>query len=84
MHILILGAAGLPQPVVATLEELDEERILAIDRKGDVANCSVTMFARGTDPQGRSKLELERYNFVAPLQEAGQPVTTEPDRAVTP
>lgn len=65
------------------IEELDEERILAIDRERDVANCSVTAFKRGTDPQGRSKLELEQYNFVAPLEEAGAPVTTQPDRPVT-
>ena len=64
------------------IEELDEERIWAIDRQGDVANCAVTSFKLGKDPQGRSKLELDKYNFVAPLEQAGQPVTTKPDRPV--
>jgi broad specificity phosphatase PhoE len=66
------------------IEELDEDRILAIDRERDVANCAVTSFRLGTDQQGRSKLELHKYNFVAPLEEAGQPVTTKPDRPPTP
>ncbi len=64
------------------IEELDEDRILAIDRERDVANCSVTSFKRGADAQGRSKLMLEAYNFVAPLEQAGEPVTTSPDRPV--
>lgn len=66
------------------IEELDEARILAIDGERDVANCSVTAFKLCTDAQGRSKLELDRYNFVAALEEAGEAVTTKPDRPVTP
>jgi broad specificity phosphatase PhoE len=65
------------------IEELDEERILAIDRERDVANCSVTAFKLGTDPQGRSKLLLDKYNFVAPVQEAGESVTSRPDQPVS-
>jgi 2,3-bisphosphoglycerate-dependent phosphoglycerate mutase len=61
------------------LEELDEARILAIDAEKDVANCSVTSYELGTGSDGRSKLLLEAYNFVAPLEEAGEPVTREPD-----
>jgi probable phosphoglycerate mutase len=61
------------------LENLTEEQILAIDRKGDVANCAVTeyRFEPGLGPHGG--LGLERYNFVTPLEEAGAPVTAEPD-----
>jgi broad specificity phosphatase PhoE len=61
------------------LERLGEEELLAIDRAADVANCSVTAFA--FDPrQGRNgKLVLERFNFVSPLEEAGEPVTTASD-----
>ncbi len=66
------------------IEELDEERILAIDREHDVANCSVTSFKLGTDQQGRSQLKLDEYNFVAALEEAGESVTTEPDQPMTP
>lgn len=64
------------------LEELDEERILAIDREKDVANCSVTAFETGTGDDGRVKLLLKAYNFVAPLEAAGAPVTRAPDAPV--
>ena len=63
------------------LEELDEERILAIDRDKDIANCSVTSYELRKDEDGRTKLLLQAYNFVAPLEAAGQPVTREPDLA---
>ena len=61
------------------IEELNETEILAIDRAGEVANCGVTEYAldRGAVPDGR--LQLTRYNFVAPLVEAGAPVTSKPD-----
>jgi hypothetical protein len=61
------------------LENLSEEQLLAIDREGDVANCAVTEYrfdpTAGTD----GALVLERYNFVAPLEEAGAPITSAPD-----
>jgi broad specificity phosphatase PhoE len=63
------------------LEDLDEERILSIDREKDVANCSVTSFELGHDSEGRNRLLLRAYNFVAPLEAAGEPVTREPDPA---
>jgi len=64
------------------IEELDEQRLLAIDSEADVANCSVTSFERGCDAAGRTKLRLGAYNFVAPLEAAGEPVTREPDAAL--
>ncbi len=61
------------------LENLSETQILAIDREGDVANCAVTEYRleRSIGPNGN--LLLVRYNFVAPLEEQGTPVTAEPD-----
>src|ERR1700755_469557 len=61
------------------LERMTEEQILAIDRAKEIANCSVTSY--GFNPRlGRhGKLQLQHYNFVAPLEEAGAPVTTKPD-----
>ena len=53
---------------------LTEEQILAIDAEVEVANCSITSYELA---EGR--LELRRFNFVAPLLEEGAPVTTEPD-----
>jgi broad specificity phosphatase PhoE len=61
------------------LEEFDEERILAIDREKDVANCSLTRFEAVSGEDGRVKPELRVYNFVAPLEDAGEPVTRAPD-----
>jgi probable phosphoglycerate mutase len=65
------------------LEEMTEEQILGIDRQGDVANCGVTEYALAGDSASVSargpQLELVRYNFVAPLIEAGAPVTATPD-----
>ncbi len=63
------------------LEELDEEQILAIDKGGDIANCSVTSFAR-EEAAGRETMVLKAYNFVAPLTQRGAPVTAEKDPAV--
>ena len=64
------------------LECMTEEEILAVDRQGDVANCAVTEYRldRSCGPHG--ELKLFRYNFTAPLERAGAPVTREPDAAV--
>jgi len=64
------------------LENMTEEQILAIDRGGDVANCSVTEYVFNPDMGKIGGMELRRYNFVAPLREAGAPVTVEPDENV--
>jgi broad specificity phosphatase PhoE len=64
------------------LENMTEEQILAIDREGDVANCSVTEYVFNPDSGKIGAMELRRYNFVAPLREAGAPVTVEPDQNV--
>ncbi|HET7459159.1 MAG TPA: histidine phosphatase family protein [Gemmatimonadaceae bacterium] len=64
------------------VECMTEDEILAIDREADVANCAVTQY--DLDPsQGRAgKLVLTRFNFVAPLEAEGAPVTSEPDANV--
>ncbi|HWB78935.1 MAG TPA: histidine phosphatase family protein [Nannocystaceae bacterium] len=61
------------------LERLTEAEILAIDRKKEVANCSVTAYELGHDARGRESLQLERYDFVAPVEASGEPVTHAPD-----
>jgi hypothetical protein len=63
-------------------ENLTEQEILAIDREGDVANCAVTEYRYAPSEQSHSELVLERYNFVAPLKEAGAAITKQPDRNV--
>jgi probable phosphoglycerate mutase len=65
------------------LEELDEQRILAIDAQGDVANCAVTEYAYRDDGGSQAgALVLLRYNETSPLQQQGAPVTTAPDAKV--
>jgi hypothetical protein len=64
------------------LENMDEAAILAIDAKAEVANCSVTEYAFTPEPPGTGSLVLKRYNFVAPLERSGTPVTSEPDAKV--
>ena len=59
------------------LEGLDEAAILAIDRDGDVANCSITEYACAAGARPR----LLRYNFVAPVAAAAR-VTVAPDAPV--
>jgi broad specificity phosphatase PhoE len=64
-------------------ERMTEEQILAIDREHDVANCSVTSYEFDPSLGERGKLTLRLFNFVAPLEEAGETVTTKPDVPVT-
>jgi len=61
------------------LEGLDEAQILAIDRERDVANCGVTWYTINRSRGEGGTLELRAHSFVAPLQEAGAPVTTKAD-----
>lgn len=61
------------------IENLTEEQILEIDRQGDVSNCGLTEYAASPDTEVDGGLVLTRYNFVAPLVDAGAPVTAEKD-----
>ncbi|HEU4880957.1 MAG TPA: histidine phosphatase family protein [Longimicrobium sp.] len=62
------------------LECMTEEQILAIDTAEEVANCSVTSYVFNPRRGSQGKMELDRYNFVAPLEQAGAPVTSKPDK----
>jgi probable phosphoglycerate mutase len=64
------------------LEELDEAKILAIDKDGDVVNCGLCEYAFEPDDERRCVPQLVRYNFAAPLIEEAAPVTSEPDAMV--
>ena len=61
------------------IEELSEQEILAIDRAAEVANCGVTRYVLERDGAPGGRLRLATYNFVAPLEQAGAPVTSRPD-----
>jgi len=64
------------------LEHMTEAEVLAVDKKADLANCSVTLYQHDETLGQRGNLRLKLYNFVAPLEEAGAPVTSEPDASV--
>ena len=66
------------------LERLTEEQILTIDREQDVANCAVTTYEFDPTIGRKGKLALRRFNFVAPLEEAGEQITTKKDEPVAP
>jgi broad specificity phosphatase PhoE len=57
-------------------EKLTEPQLLEIDGQGDVANCSVTTYRLD---RATNALALQAYNVVAPMEEAGEPVTAAPD-----
>ncbi|HYH80213.1 MAG TPA: histidine phosphatase family protein [Longimicrobium sp.] len=61
------------------LECMSEEEILSIERQHDVANCGVTCYAFNAKLGRRGKMELKRFNFVAPLVEGGADVTAARD-----
>lgn len=64
------------------IENLDEQEILAIDREGDVANCSVTEYRFEPAAGKNGNLVLERYNATAPIVAEHAQVTREPDPIV--
>ena len=64
------------------VECMTEEEILAIDREADVANCAITSYVFDPALGKHGKLALQLFNFVAPLEEAGAPVTAEADANV--
>jgi hypothetical protein len=61
------------------IENLTEEEILAIDGSADVANCAITEYRFDATEGTTGGLKLVRYNFVTPLEIAGEPVTAKPD-----
>ena len=64
------------------IEGLSEEQVLAIDKGGDVGNCSVTEYRFDPGAGKDGGLELAAYNVTAPMEEGHTPVTAEPDAMV--
>ena len=61
------------------LEELDEQTILDIDRKGDVLNCGIATYDFEADAKGVCVPALELWNYGAPLEADGAAKTSAPD-----
>lgn len=66
------------------LENLDEDKILGIDRESDVPNCSITSYRFDPSLALHGALGIDQINFVAPLQQAGAPITVAADQQVAP
>ena len=64
------------------IEKLDEAQILAIDRAGDVANCSITQYHHDPAAGPSGGLVLDRYNFTVPIEQEAVPVTDAQDPPV--
>ena len=91
MDTVALHHGGKPVMIVAhqvvvlclryVIEGLSEAELLAIDKAGDVANCSVTEYAFDPAASGDGGLGLVRYNHVGAVEASAAPVTTGPDPA---
>ena len=64
------------------LENMDEAQVLAVDRQGDVANCSITEYRFDPAAGKRGGLALARYNVTAPMEAEAARVTSAPDAMV--
>jgi broad specificity phosphatase PhoE len=80
-RVLVVGHQVIVNCMRYLIENLDEAQILDIDRGGDVPNCAVTSYR--LDAAGKC-LEPDLVNFIAPLLEAGAPVTAAPDVQAAP
>ena len=78
-RVLIIGHQVIVNCFRYLLERMDEQQILDIDRAGDVPNCAVTSYQFDPTLGKNGKLALSLINFTAPLQDAGAPVTADPD-----
>ena len=83
-RVLIVAHQVIVNCMRYLLERLDEAQILAIDRIGDVPNCGVTSYRLRSAAGSAASWCRELVNFVAPLREAGAPVTVEPDAPAAP
>ena len=81
-RVLIVGHSVVVLCMRYLIEHMTEEQILKIDRESEVANCSVTSYTHDPTVKPKGQLRLELFNFVAPLEEAGAPVTSKPDARV--
>jgi broad specificity phosphatase PhoE len=79
-RVLIVAHQVVVHCLRYVIERLDERQLLEIDRANDVPNCAITSY-RIKNEAGRARLELQEYAFIAPLQEAGEVITSAPDPA---
>ena len=81
-RVLLVGHSVVVLCLRYLIEHMTEEQILKIDRENEIANCSVTSYRHDASVKPKGQLRLELFNFVAPLEEAGAPVTSKPDARI--
>lgn len=59
-------------------ERLTEEQLLAVDHSREIANCSISSYVFDPSSGRNGRLVLDLFNFVAPMERQGTPVTAEP------
>lgn len=74
-HVLIACHSALVFLFRYLLEGMEADRVVALSRSEEIANCSLTAYR--ADRAGRPVLEL--FNHVAPLEEASEPITEKPN-----
>ena len=80
-RVLVVGHQVIVNCMRYLIECMDEAQILAIDKRADVPNCGVTSYQYDARSDA---LQPELVNFVAPLRQAGAPVTVAPDEPAAP
>ena len=80
-RVLVVGHQVIVNCMRYLIECMDEAQILAIDKLADVPNCGVTSYRYDAD---KDALSTDLVNFVAPLRQAGAPVTVEADSPAAP
>jgi len=75
-RVLMVGHQVIVNCMRYLVECMDEAQILEIDKRADVPNCGVTSYEYDANSDS---LVADLVNFVAPLQQAGAPVTTAAD-----
>ena len=80
-RVLVVGHQVIVNCMRYLIECMDEGQILAMDRRADVPNCGVTSYEYDA---GSDALVPDLVNFVAPLRQAGAPVTMAADEPAAP
>lgn len=83
-HVLVVAHEVVILMFRYVLERLDEPQILAVGRSEQLANCAVTTFGYDRRLGRNGGMRLRGFNEVVALEEAGAPVTHEPDVPVSP
>jgi broad specificity phosphatase PhoE len=78
-RVLIVAHQVVVHGLRYLLEHMTEEEILASDRAQEIANCSVTSYEFDPLAGKKGKLVPRLFNFVAPLEATGIPITTRRD-----